>query len=234
MCFHSFIARNAPDAKSAMEICELLKAREQCPYYANIKKKKGFFNELRMHVSSSVYKASEIREICKVQGFCPYELVKEALEDVDVVALSYMYVFEPAIRGAFLKHLDKPLNKVILIVDEAHNLPDAALEIASENLTLFTVRQAQLESEKFRHKETEDFTRKFRIILEQMTSQIEEETYIPPQRLTDAIQKSINIKEPQTFFEEMHETGNLVKQELLTQGKYPRSYIHSVGEFFLR
>jgi DNA excision repair protein ERCC-2 len=33
MCFNPFIVRHTPDARSAMEICELLRARERCPYY---------------------------------------------------------------------------------------------------------------------------------------------------------------------------------------------------------
>jgi len=234
MCFHPFIARHATDAKSAMEICELLKTREQCPYYTNIEKKEDKFAEVKSHVASRVYKASEVHEICRAEGFCPYELVKQALGDVDVAALSYMYVFDPTIRGAFLKHLDKPLNEIILIVDEAHNLPDTAVEIASDTLTLFALRQAQLEAEKFHQREAADFANKFRIITERMVTQIEKEGYVPPQLLVDTIRKKIGISDPETFFEEMHETGNLVKQQLLTQGKYPRSYIHRVGEFLLK
>jgi len=234
MCFHPFITRHAPDAKSAMEICELLKTREQCPYYENIEKKDERFSDLKEHVASRPYKASEVQEVCRTEGFCSYELVKKALADVDVVALSYMYVFDPAVRGAFLKHLDRPMNEVILIVDEAHNLPDTAVEIASDSLTVFAVRQAQLEAEKFRHSDVADFASKFRALIERLATQDEKESYVSPPLLIDALTRKTDIDDPQVFFEEMHETGNLVKQQLLTQGKYPRSYIHRVGEFLLR
>jgi len=234
MCFHPFIARHAADARSAMEICELLKTREQCRYYANIKSKEDRFGEVKSHVSSKVYKASEVQEICRAEGFCPYELVKQALGSVDVAALSYMYVFDPAIRGHFLKHLDKSLSETILIVDEAHNLPDAAVEIASDSLTVFAIRQAQLEAEKFRHPEAADFANKFRTLTERMASQIEKESYVPPQLLVNTIKEKVGISEPDVFFEEMHEVGNLVRQQLLKQGKYPRSYIHRVSEFLIK
>jgi len=234
MCFHPFIARHATDAKSAMEICELLKTRKQCPYHGNIEDKEDRFVEVKSHVSSRVYKASEVQEICRAEGFCPYELVKQAIGEVDVAALSYIYVFDPTVRGAFLKHLDKPLNEVVLIVDEAHNLPDTAVEIASDSLTVFAIRQAQLEAEKFEHRDAADFANKFRAITERMATQIEKESYVAPQLLVDTIKKKAGIDEPQAFFEDMHETGNLVKQRLLTQGKYPRSFIHKVGEFLLK
>jgi len=234
MCFHPFITRHVTDAKSAMEICELLKTREQCLYHVNIEKKEDRFVELRSHVSSKVYKASEVLEICRAEGFCPYELVKQALGDVDVAALSYMYIFDSVIRSPFLKHLDRPLNEVMLVVDEAHNLPDTAVEIASDSLTFFAIRQAQLEAEKFRQRDAAEFANKFRIVTERMATQIEKESYVPPQLLVDALKKKAGVDEPQMFFEELHEVGDLVKQQLLRQGKYPRSYIHRVGEFLLK
>jgi len=234
MCFHPFVTRHAPDARSAMEICELLKMREQCPYYGNIEKKDERFSDLRKHIVSRPYKASEVQEVCHAEGFCPYELVKKALADIDVVALSYMYVFDPSVRGAFLKHLDRPLDEVILVVDEAHNLPDTAVEIASDSVTVFAMRQAQLEADKFRRRDVADFVAKFRALVERLAVEVEKESYVSPPLLIDALQKKADINDPQFFFEEMHETGSLIKQQLLTQGKYPRSYIHRVGEFLLR
>jgi len=233
-CFHPFITRHTPDARSAMEICELLKNRKQCPYHENIEKNEERFADVQAHVSSRPYKATEIQEICRAEGFCPYELTKMVLGEVDVVALSYLYVFDPTVRGAFLKHTERPLNEVVLIVDEAHNLPNVAVEIASDSLSLFALRQAQLEAEKFGHQDLAGFTRKFWAITERMARQIEDESYVSPQELIEVIQKKAEIDEPQAFFEDMHETGNIVKREMLNKGKYPRSYIHKVGEFLLK
>jgi DNA excision repair protein ERCC-2 len=233
MCFHPFIVRHAPDATSAMEICELLKKRGECQYYANIEKREDRFNDLKKHVASQPYKASEVQEICRAQQFCPYELVKKAMVDVDVVALSYMYVFDPSVRDTFFKHLGRPLNEVILVVDEAHNLPDTAVDIGSDNLTVFAVRQAELEAERFRRDTIADFAAKFRAIIEKMAAEVQRESHVSPQLMIDALVKKTGIDET-PFFEEMHEVGNSIKQHLLTQGKYPRSYVHRVGEFLLR
>ena len=75
--------------------------------------------------------ASEILSICKKKEICPYELVKSALSDARVIALSYLYVFDTQIRNAFLKSLETELQKIILIVDEAHNLPETAIDISA-------------------------------------------------------------------------------------------------------
>ncbi len=234
MCFHPLIIRHAPDARSAMEICELLKAREQCPYHENIHKNSERFAELQLHISSRPYGASEIQEICRAEGFCPYELTKLTVGEVDVVALSYLYVFDPTIRGAFLKHLEKPLSRIILIMDEAHNLPDTALGIASDSLSLFAVRQAEQEAKNFNYKDIAVFSRQLRGIIEKMAAQVEEEKYVPPDLMIEMIRARAGIDSPITFFEYIHNTGNSVRRNLLAQGRYPRSYIHKVGEFILK
>jgi len=234
MCFHPFILRHAPDATSAMEICELLKARHECEFHANIEGREDRFFELKEHVASRPFKASEVQEICKAQKFCPYELVKKVLPDVDVLALSYMYVFDPSVRGVFLKHLGKSLDQAILVVDEAHNLPDTAVEIASDSLTVFAMRQAQLEAERFRHEELAEFAGEFRALTERMATQVDRETYVSPPELIDSLTKAADTDDVQSFFEEMHEAGGRIKQQLLTQGKYPRSFVHRTGEFLLK
>jgi len=234
MCLHPLIVRNAPDARSAMEICEQLKAREQCPYYRSMEEKIERFEEVQLHVASGPYTASEIQEICRMEGFCPYELAKSLLGEVDVAALSYMYVFDPVIRSAFLKSLERPLNEIVLVVDEAHNLPNAAVEMASDRLSIFAVRQAEREAKEHDYKDAAVFCRRFRALIEEMAMRIEGERYIPPDLLIETIRAKAGIKAPLSFFDYLHDTGNAIKRDLLAHGKYPRSYVHRAGEFLLR
>ncbi len=234
MCLHPLIARHAPDARSAMEICELLKARGECPYHGSIGEKFDRFSELLSHVSSTACSATEIQEACRAEGFCPYELVKTALGEADIIALSYLYVFDPPIRSALLKHLERPLNQVLLIVDEAHNLPETAIEIASDTLTLFTIRQAEREAKQFDYKDIAVFCREFMRIIERMVVQVEGEKHLPPGLLLEKIRVRMGLDEPLTFFEHLHTTGNLIKRALLAEGRYPRSHIHKLGEFLVK
>ncbi len=234
MCLNPLITRHTTDARAAMEICELLKSSERCAYHLNMERNSDRYNDILLHVSSKPYKASEILEVCRAENFCPYEVAKFAVEDTDVVALSYLYVFHPAVRGAFLRHLNKPLNRVILVVDEAHNLPDTAVEIASDTLTLFVLRQALREAERFDYPDVVTFSKMFEAIMENMVARIERESYVPPQLLIDVLERETRIDEPRLFFEQLHEIGTAIRQALLKQGKHPRSYIHRVGEFLLK
>jgi DNA excision repair protein ERCC-2 len=234
MCLHPLIVRNAPDARSAMEICEQLKSRKQCIYCRNIEEKFERFEEVQLHVASGSYTASEIQEICKMEGFCPYELAKSLLGEVDIVALSYMYVFDSVIRSAFLKSLERPLNEIILIVDEAHNLPSAAVEMASDRLSIFAIRQAEQEAKEYNYEDAAIFCRKFRALIEGMAIRVEDEKYIPPDLLVETLRAKAEIKAPLSFFDYLLDTGNAIKRDLLAHGKYPRSHVHRVGEFLLK
>jgi DNA excision repair protein ERCC-2 len=234
MCLNVFAARGAFDSKSLMEVCELLKAKSRCPYYINVDERTYDYLQLQQQVAARPYMASEILRICKKKEICPYELVKSALSDAKVVALSYLYVFDPVIRTAFLKNLESELQKIILIVDEAHNLPETAIDISSSTLSLFVMKQAELEANRFGYKDIENFAQFFRAEVEKLTDQVYREEIISPDRIIEIIQKQGNVSNPREFFEHLHEVGSAIKKRLLAEGKNPRSYVHAMGDFLLK
>ncbi|MDH5482601.1 MAG: DNA repair helicase [Candidatus Bathyarchaeota archaeon] len=234
MCLNNVVARHALDARAVMEVCEMLKTRDRCPYFRNIEENPDEYSEIQQHITFRPYKASEIQKICRVRGFCTYELVKASLAEVNVIALSYLYVFDPAIRKAFLKNLDAPLHKIILIVDEAHNLPETAIEIASSSLSLFAIKQAELEAKKFGYEEVKDFAKFVRSQIERLMEKIGKEALVSPEVLIELVREKADVGEPLTFFEHLHEIGSSLRRSLLAEGKYPRSFIHGMSEFLLR
>ncbi len=234
MCLNATVSRNDFDSKSLMEACELLKAKGRCPYYKKTEDRTYDYLQLQREVATRPYKASEIQRVCRKKEVCPYELAKGSLSDIKVVALSYLYVFDPVIRNAFLKNLDSQLQKIILIVDEAHNLPETAIDISSSSLSLFVIKQAELEARKYENKEIESFVSFFRNEIEKMTEKIGKEEIISPESLLEIIQKQGNVAKPREFIEHLHQVGGYVRKTLLGEGKNPRSYIHGMSEFLLR
>lgn len=234
MCVNVFAANGAFDSKSLMEVCELLKAKGRCPYYVNVDERTYDYLQLQQQVASRPYMASEILRICKKKEVCPYELVKGAVPDAKVIALSYLYVFDPGIRTAFLKNLETELQKIILVVDEAHNLPETAIDISSSMISLFVLKLAESEANKFGYKDIEDFVRFFRDEVEKLTDKINKEEIISPNQIITIIEKQGNVAKPKAFFEHIHEAGAAIKKALLADGKNPRSYVNAVGEFLLK
>jgi DNA excision repair protein ERCC-2 len=233
MCLYRFSGNQHYDAKSLMEVCELMKAKGTCPYYKSAEHQSYDYLSLQQQIGTRSYKASEIMRICKKKNLCPYELVKSALSDVTVVALSYLYVFDPDIRTAFLKNLDTQMQKIILIVDEAHNLPETAVDIASDILSLFMMRQAELEAKKFGYEDAEAFARLLYVETEKRAANVRKEEQISPQFL-DAVREKAGVLAPRSFYQHLGEIGNAVKKTLLSEGKHPRSYINALSEFLLR
>lgn len=233
MCLNTFASKNAKDPKSHMEICELLKTKNRCSYNGNPEQETFDYFRLQQQISLRPYKSSEIQSICKKKKFCSYELVKSSLSDIRVIALSYLYVFDPVIRKAFLKNLGIDLKKIILIVDEAHNLPETAINISSRSISLFVLKQAELEAKKFGNKEIAFFANFLRNEIEELTSSLIGEKIIHPQLLLEMLQKFGNVANPIAFFNELHEIGDSIKRKLLSEGKNPRSYIHGMSEFLI-
>ena len=234
MCLNSASFGHGVDAKSLMEICEMLKAKDRCPFYTNMEEQPEVFLQVKDEITITPHKASEIQQTCRKKHICPYELVKAALPEMNVVALSYLYVFDPAIRTSFMKHLDSYFQKVILVVDEAHNLPDTAIEIASSNLSLFVLKQSEAEANKYEHEDIGSFAKLMREEVENLTENIDKETIIAPETIMEIVKKQGNISNPRDFFEHAHEVGSLIKRSLLSEGKNPRSYIHGLSEFLLK
>ena len=234
MCLNNLITRHPLDTRAAMEICELLKAQHRCPYYESIEDKEDECLEIQQQMALSPCTASEVLRICRRRGFCPYELVKASITDMDVIVMSYLYVFDPAIRNVFLRNLGAPLTKTILIIDEAHNLPETAVDIASSSLSIFTLKQAEAEANRLDHKDIAQFAKTVKSEIEEMTEKIGKQTVVPPEFLTELVQEKAGIDEPKKFFEHLHDTGVSIKRNLLIEGKYPRSFIHGTGYFMLR
>jgi DNA excision repair protein ERCC-2 len=234
MCLNKLAVKNAFDAKSLMEACELLKAQGKCPYHKAPEEQTYDYLILKHQIASRPYKASDIQKVCRRKGVCPHELVKGALSDVKVIALSYLYIFNPVIRAAFFKNIETNLQKTILIVDEAHNLPETAIGISSSSLSLFVIKQAELEAKKYENKEIEEFSHFFREEIEKLAATISREQIIPAEFIINILQRHGSVVNPRDFFENMHEVGSSIRRNLLADGKYPRSYIHGMSEFLLR
>jgi hypothetical protein len=75
----------------------------------------------------------------KKERVCPFEAQLELAGRADAIVADYNYVFEPGIALRRLEPEDEP----VLLVDEAHNLPDRARQIFSPELLEETFRAVQ-------------------------------------------------------------------------------------------
>ncbi len=62
---------------------------------------------------------------------CPHRVAMDAAAGANVVVCDYNYVFTPELAEAVIARLERGWEDVVLVVDEAHNLPDRARDAAS-------------------------------------------------------------------------------------------------------
>ena len=238
------------------KICKSLKMQSKmgeagCRFYRKLLQGS---NSLVEQWSSDILTAEEFAEQVEDAGLCPYELNKLMLKEAKVVIVPYVYFFEEFIRKFMLGRMDTSLDKVIVIVDEAHNLPDWARSAASESLTIETINRAVVESNKYglqladgRH--TTSFLNLVEASIESLSDyhipDNDEEGLLPshlvaPDSEVPTFETEMmslgkmtlhNLKRDSS---EIAKMGQLIRQNLLDHGKRPRSYVGSVGDFLCR
>ena len=235
MCLNSFVLENADFVAPISEVCGQLKATGRCPHYENLRRA-GKPEELLEDMPKKVLTAPEIVKIASSRSLCPYELTKRLAKVVDVVSLSYLYVFDPWILEVFIPDLETPPSKMVLVQDEAHNVPATALDSASDSLTIGTIRQAMREATTYNDESSKEFSRALaKTILEQSSEMKQvEERVVDPRKIVETTIKIAQMEHNQQILAHMKELGQKIRRGLLKAGKFPRSSIHRVSEFLLR
>jgi len=108
--------------------CYAMRRQGTCKY--------GKVNPLAVDaLSRNVYHVEEAIDISKVYGSCPYYTALARFKTADVIISDYSYVFNPRIREVVLTKALKSFDDFIIIVDEAHNLPNRIQDYGSYSLT---------------------------------------------------------------------------------------------------
>jgi DNA excision repair protein ERCC-2 len=236
MCLNQFVLENADLVAPISEVCGQLKATGRCSYYEKLKKA-GDPEDFLAGLPRKVLTAPEIVKIAESKSMCPYEMAKRLAKVVDVVALSYLYVFDPWILEVFIPELGTPPSKMILVQDEAHNVPATALDSASDSLTVRVVRQATREVGDGPYKDPISFeycrtlTRKMLELAADMKEN--EEKIVNPQAIIESVDSITGFDSSNKTLHHMRDHGLEIKKSLLKAGKFPRSSIHRVGDFLL-
>jgi len=83
----------------------------------------------------------------RAEGTCPYHCSIEAARDAEIIVMDYNHVFVESVSRSSLSSMSVDLDSSILIVDEAHNLPDRIRMGLELRLTKKMVNAARFEME---------------------------------------------------------------------------------------
>ena len=85
----------------------------------------------------------------RAEGTCPYHCSIEAARESEIIVLDYNHVFVDSVSRSSLSSMSIDLDSSILIVDEAHNLPDRIRMGLELRLTKNMVNAARYEMEEY-------------------------------------------------------------------------------------
>ncbi len=83
----------------------------------------------------ATFSLDRAKDLGETTGVCPYALTKGCLPFADMWIGDTNYIFSPASQAVFLEQHGFDPAKTLLIVDEAHNLPDRAADALSVELS---------------------------------------------------------------------------------------------------
>ncbi|KAI8973453.1 helicase C-terminal domain-containing protein [Mycotypha africana] len=131
LCIHPGIAKKKTEKKERKNRADRVSLvddeEEKCPFAANSMR---IVNHSSLKSINRVWEIDDIIELgVKTKG-CPYYAARKLYEGAEIIFGPYNYIIDPVIR----KILDINLKDSIVILDEAHNIEDAARSAGSLEL----------------------------------------------------------------------------------------------------
>ena len=225
------------------KLCSEYKRRDngecRCRFYANIEHMD--IDEWVGRIRTEHPEPQEFARMCEDAELCPYEMMKYALPHADVIAASYPFVFVPPILARLVDWIGIPLHRTVIVVDEAHNLPDYLREVQTFEYSRHALDLAEKEAREWGDCEVHegltvtDIVGVLREVLGYAVREylIEEDGILPPYFLEDELMSrlgttSVNIMR---IVQALEDIGDGIEERKKQRRKLPRSYIGGMGRF---
>lgn len=133
------------------DYCRSLVDSGSCSFYSNFKKGSVLTSDSKIVIATIAGEpmhTEEVVDVARKHGVCPYEAAVAAAKDSALVIADYYCLFNPQVRDGFLRKTGKTVEDAIIIVDEAHNLPDRLREMLTDKLSTLVIERAMKEAEK--------------------------------------------------------------------------------------
>lgn len=149
MCVHP--ERDLYPAADFNEFCKKARETGKCRYYKNMKddEQETQIKAILDETSKNFMTVEGFVQMSGTHNFCPYEMAKLKAFKTDLVVCDFNYLFSSSIRENFLGQIGRTLEECIIIVDEAHNLPDRIRNSQSFSLSTEMLKNALKELQDF-------------------------------------------------------------------------------------
>jgi DNA excision repair protein ERCC-2 len=208
------------------DYCKKTREDGRCEFYSRTKKSSGGATvEAKLMVDELARRGSphveDVVEEAKGKRLCPYEIAAMLAARSQVIVADYHYLFHPHIRKVFLARIRKQLEDCIVVVDEAHNLPDRIRETLTVRLSSNNVRYAIREAKKYNESAIEKLVL-IQEVLNQLTGNEVKERRVARDQLMRRISSSYDYE---GLVEELKLIGDDIREQ------QHRSFIARIAEF---
>ncbi len=218
----------------------VLKGEEgACQYYSNTVSED--LQPVMAFARDELPTAEEFVRHCIDRKLCPYEIAKQHVAMADVVAVPYIMFFDGFIRHALIDWMACALPDMVLIIDEAHNLPSYARELESAQLSSIGLRLAEREVDEFGDPEVAEGVslRDFVLMLQEALDKGVEEYLIDEDGIIPDgfVSEELMFRTRQTsrgvagMVSHAANFGEMVRDRKKLAGRLPRSYVHNTAGF---
>lgn len=137
LCLHPDLKELSNDQKIVE--CKSLIGKKECDFYETLDM--NIPNEMATN-SNPILDIEELHQIGSDRGCCPYFMSLNRIEQADIIFMPHNYLFASDMQislelGEFEKELRKKLENAIIILDEAHNVPNVCNDCTSTSVEVY-------------------------------------------------------------------------------------------------
>ncbi|MDD5502829.1 MAG: ATP-dependent DNA helicase [Candidatus Thermoplasmatota archaeon] len=201
--------------------------------------------EASQFVRDNLPTAEEFGEWCAKKGMCAYEATKFLIPEATVVVAPYIYFFEPHLRALLLERMGIGIGDLIVICDEAHNLPDYCREMVSGELTENMLSLAEAEAREVGDPDVKEsatataFCQRASVALRQLCDdwivEGSEDGVVPPGDFEAMLMSAMRCtsNDIKKICTNLVAIGESVRDKKRAMGRLPRSYLRHLGIFIM-
>jgi DNA excision repair protein ERCC-2 len=214
-------------------------AGKGCPYFKNLLACDR--DKVVSWVKENLPTTEELVAHCEDLGICPYELAKGLMPDATVVVAPYIFVFHPQVRTYLMDWSKMDPRTTVLIVDEAHNLPEFIRELRSLELGQVSLKRAIKEAKEFGDPSLAGGipASRFCRVLEETLLNIEhqyivdDDGLVPADELDMQLMSKMKMTSPriQGLVKELMVHGDIIRETKRKAQRLPRSYLGRIATF---
>ncbi|MFH1751910.1 MAG: ATP-dependent DNA helicase [archaeon] len=128
------------------EFCAKKRKNHECNYYNNCYSKKETTVKKRTQLLKKLEKENfnhlKIKQSCIQTKHCPYEVSLLLAKKATVIIGDYYHLMNPTIKENLFSKIKKSLDESIIIIDEAHNLPERIRAMQSSRINLNIIEKS--------------------------------------------------------------------------------------------